>query len=183
MYIIMQYNLVLSIAKKIFIHSFNEWNKLSIRWLVVLCRMLRSYGNVIILYADECYAIKPEVNYLMSKVECQVSLHTFSIPPSLFLTKNTFNVFPTMKFKLFQLICKNIIKTFFIFQYHRNNIHTFYCMVFEGQNLIFLHLRYFIIKKTCRNGVFIPASFGRLEPLTFWTDSCDAFTTEAIRSC
>lgn len=108
----------------------------SIRWLVVLCRMLRSYGNVIILYADECYAIKPEVNYLMSKVECQVSLHTFSIPPSLFLTKNIFNVFPTMKFKLFQLICKNIVETF-IFQYHRNNIHTFYCMVSKGRVWIF----------------------------------------------
>lgn len=108
--------------------------------------MLRSYGNVIILYADECYAIKPEVNYLMSKVECQVSLHTFSIPPSLFLTNNIFNVFPTMKFKLFQLICKNIVETF-IFQYHRNNIHTFYCMVFEGRVCIFSASPLFYYKK------------------------------------
>lgn len=145
MYIIVKYNLVLLVAKKQFIHSSNEWNKLSIRWPVVLCRMLRSYGNVIILYADECYAIKPEVNYLMSKVECQVSLHTFSIPPSLFLTKNIFNVFPTMKFKLFQLICKTLLKHLY-FSIVGIIFILFNVWFLRVEFEFFLHLRYFIIK-------------------------------------
>lgn len=132
----------------------------------MLCRMLRSYGNVIILHADECYAIKPEVNYLMSKVECQVSLHTFSIPPSLFLTKNIFSVFPTMKFKLFQLICKTLLKHLY-FSIIGIIFILFNVWFLRVEFEFVLHLRCFIIKKTCRNGVFIPARFGRLEPLTF----------------
>lgn len=107
----------------------------------------------------------------------------FFNPTKLVSNQEYIQRFPTMKFKPFQLICKNVVETF-ITQYYRNNIHTFYCMVFEGRVWIFSASSLFYYKKmACRNGVFIPVSFGRLEPLTFWTDSCDAFTTEAIRSC
>lgn len=112
----------------------------------MFCRVLRSYGNVIILYADECYAIKAEVNYLMSKVECQVPLHTFSIPPSLFLTKNIVNVFLTIKLKLFQLICKNVVITFVLCIV--GIISILFIVRFWGSSFdILKHLRRLVIEK------------------------------------
>lgn len=140
--------------------------------LVVFCRMLRSYGNVIILYADECYAIKPEVNYLMSKVECQVSLHTLSIPRSLFLTKNILNefsyfcnIFLTLSFCSSQSKKKTL--QLFIIQYHRNNTGSF--LLYD-----FLWIEFGFWKIFYKNGrtdiVFCNVvSCGRIEPVTFWT--------------